>query len=219
MNARLLLLLLFWCGGCTAVIVPPATGGRDVVPVIVADYGYHSTIIFPKSDGGMMEYAYGDWTFFGLSQKSFATGFRALLGSEQAALGRRYLDRDPRQAGLAEALGAKGLLRFDAPREKVQGMERVLDRRFSARLDSIIYSPIHHLYFVKDDSRYDAAHNCNHFTANWVESLGCRIEGVVLTSDFTLGENGEPASRTFNAQSNAPSYASHSVSWPIPGHK
>jgi hypothetical protein len=207
---QFLLLIFLGCGGCTAVILPPSTTGTDPVPVIVADYGYHSTIIFPKSDGGMIEYAFGDWTFFGHNQKSFATGFHALLSSDQATIGRRLLDRDPRQQGLAEAIGAKALVRFDAPREKVLEMERELDRRFSAHLDTIIYSPQHQLYFVKDDHHYDAAHNCNHFTANLVERLGCKIEGIVLTSDFKLGENGVPLSRTHStAEATTPKFASH----------
>jgi len=207
---QILLLTFFWCGGCTAVILPPSTAGTDAVPVIVADYGYHSTIIFPKSDGGMIEYAFGDWTYFGHNEKSVGNAFHALVSSDQATIGRRRLDRDPRQAGLADAIGAKGLVRFDAPRAKVLEMERELDRRFSAHLDSIIYSPAHQLYFVKDDQRYDAAHNCNHFTASLVEGLGCKIEGIVLTSDFRLGENGVPPSRTHSTtEATTPKFASH----------
>ena len=206
----ILFLLLISCGGCTAVIVPPVSGGREMVPVFVADYGYHSTIIFPKSDGGMMEYAYGDWTYFGNNEKTIGNALHALLGSDQATIGRRWLDRDPRQPGLAEAIGAKVLVGFNAPREKVQEMEWALDRRFSAHLDSIVFTPAHQLYFVKDDARYDAAHNCNHFTASLVEGLGCKIEGIVLTSDFKLAENGEAPPRTINTtNANAPKYAAH----------
>jgi hypothetical protein len=207
---QIFLLTLVCCSGCTAVIIPPATKGTDTVPVVVADYGYHSTVIFPKSDGGMIEYAFGDWTFFGQSEKTVGNALHALIHSDQATLGRRLLDRDPRQSGLAEATGAKVLIRFDAPREKVLEMEKALDRRFSEHLDTIMYSDVHHLYFVKDDDRYNAAHNCNHFTADLLESLGCHIQGVVLTSDFKLGDNGEPPSRTHEAKDmSTPRLASH----------
>jgi hypothetical protein len=159
------------------------------VPVHVADYGYHSTIILPKSDGGLVEYAYGDWDFFGLSHKSVGTALRALFASDQAALGRRVLDREPDQPGLEDATGAKRVLRFEAPRDRVEELERALERRFSERLDSIEYSPVHHLYFVKDGERYGVAHNCNHFTAQWLERLGCKIEGMAVLSNFRMKDD------------------------------
>src|SRR5258706_266392 len=185
-------LLLFCCfaGGCAPVIVPPAIAtNSDAVPVLIADYGYHSTLILPRpGGGGMIEYAYGDWTYFGQNQKSVSTALHALMASDQATMGRRMLDREVNQPGLKEALGAKTVLRFDAPRDKVEELERALEQRFSARLDSIVYSPVHQLYFVKDDERYGVGHNCNHFPAQWLARLGCRVEGMVFTSNFKLKE-------------------------------
>jgi Protein of unknown function (DUF2459) len=201
----LVLVGLFCClGGCSAVIVPPprttpAPGGvsarGDMLPVAVADYGYHSTLILPRADGGLVEYAYGDWDYFGQSHKSFANAVHALFASEQATLGRRVLEMEPTQSGLEQATGANQILRFAAPREKVEELERELDRRFSARLDSIIYSPVHQLYFVKDDEPYGVGHNCNHFTAQWLKRLGCKVEGVVLGSSFRLKEEGAAEAR------------------------
>jgi hypothetical protein len=190
LHRRLWIILLFFCfaaTGCAPVIVPPATASNDAVPVLVADYGYHSTLILPRSGGsGMIEYAYGDWTYFGQNQKSVGTALHALMASDQATMGRRMLDREVNQPGLKEALGAKAILRFDAPREKVEQLERALEKRFSTRLDSIVYSPAHQLYFVKDDEPYGVGHNCNHFTAQWLARLGCRVEGMVFTSNFKL---------------------------------
>ena len=186
-------LALFVCGGCSAVIVPPATPSRDAVPVLVADYGYHSTIILPRTQGGLVEYAFGDWVYFGQNRKSLFTALHALLASDQATLGRRVLYAEPRQAGLESATGANTIIRFDAPRDKVIELERALEERFSAKLDSITYSPVHQLYFVKDDERYRWSNNCNHFTARWLERLGCEVRGIVLGSGFRVAE--EPGGR------------------------
>jgi len=109
------------------------------------------------------------------------------------------LDREVNQPGLKDALGAKTILRFDAPRQKVEELERALEQRFSARLDSIVYSPVHELYFVKDDEPYGVGHNCNHFTAQWLERLGCRVEGMVLTSSFKLKQPAPAAAMTETA--------------------
>jgi hypothetical protein len=173
--------------GCAAVITPPTRiAPGQAAPVIVADYGYHSTLILPRSQGGLVEYAYGDWNYFGHNNKSVSTAIHALFASDQATLGRRLLDRLPNQPGLEQATGATTLIRFDAPRDKVEDLERALEQRFSLNLDSIIYSPVHQLYFVKDNQHYGVTHNCNHFTAEWLERLGCTIEGIPITSKFRL---------------------------------
>ena len=184
----MLVLGVAWlAGGCSAVIVPPQTAGRDVVPVLVADYGYHSTLIFPRSQGGgLMEYAYGDWSFFAQSQKSFGNALHALFASDQATLGRRVLERSPDEPGIIEATGAKYVVRFDAPREQLAEIERALEERFSTRPDTGMYSPVHDLHFVKDDERYGLLNNCNHFTARLLERIGCRVEWFVGLSNFRV---------------------------------
>jgi hypothetical protein len=182
-------------GGCSAVIVPPPTPRGDAAPVLVADYGYHSTLILPRPEGGLVEYAYGDWTYFGQNQKTLGTALHALLMSDQATLGRRVLYLAPDDPGVAAATGAQSVIRFAAPREKVAALERALDARYSSRLDSITFSPVHHLYFVKDDERYGVAHNCNHFTARGLERLGCQVEGIVMMSGFRVKEVGGATTR------------------------
>ena len=210
-----ILLLCLIGGGCAPVIVPPVTAGKETVPVMVADYGYHSTLILPRSEGsGMIEYAYGDWTYFGQNQKSVSNALHALMASDQATMGRRVLDREVNQPGLIDALGAKAVLQFDAPRERVEALERALEQRFSARLDSIVYSPVHQLYFVKDDEPYRMSHNCNHFTAQWLSRLGCRVEGMVLTSNFRLKEPAAAGGGGGAAPAEAVAASSHATTRP-----
>jgi hypothetical protein len=190
----LLVVAALFAGGCSAVIVPPPTPRGDAAPVLVADYGYHSTLILPRAEGGgLIEYAYGDWTYFGRNQKTLGTALHALLMSDQATLGRRVLYLAADDPGLAAATGAQSVIRFEAPREKVAALERALDERYSSRLDSITFSPVHHLYFVKDAERYGVTNNCNHFTARGLERLGCQVEGVVMMSGFRVREVGGAA--------------------------
>jgi hypothetical protein len=190
----LLVVAAFFVGGCSVAIVPPQTPRGDAAPVLVANYGYHSTLILPRAGGdGLIEYAYGDWTYFGRNQKTLGTALHALLMSDQATLGRRVLDLSPDGPDLAKATGAEEVVRFEAPREKVAALERALDERYSSRLDSLTYSPVHHLYFVKDDERYGVTNNCNHFTARGLERLGCQVEGVVMMSGFRVREVGGAA--------------------------
>ncbi|HYE20447.1 MAG TPA: DUF2459 domain-containing protein [Tepidisphaeraceae bacterium] len=180
--------LLLIVGGCGhPTLVPPVTTG-PTLPVHVADYGYHSSLILPRQSGGLIEYAYGDWQYFAHNKKSVGAAFEALLGSKQATLGRRVLARPPVQAGLKEATGAVSVLRFDAPRDKVQRLERELDQRFATRLESIMWSYAQQLYFVMDSERYSVVNNCNDLTARWLEQLGCEVhnKGLITGSAFVL---------------------------------
>lgn len=187
----LLIALMTAAGGCSTGIVPPRVGQARAARVLVADYGYHSTVIFPDSSGRLLEYAYGDYTYFCQNQKSYLNALRALFCSEQSTLGRRELaySTDDTEA-LHKAIGAVAVLKFDAPADKVRELERTLDRRFLAAQEPPFLSAVHHLFFVKDAEHYGIAHNCNHFTAENLEQLGCKIEGWALLSKFHLVERG-----------------------------
>jgi hypothetical protein len=185
--------------GCSTGIVPPRiVGPARATQVMVADYGYHSTVIFPDSAGKLTEYAYGDYTYFCRNQKSILTALHALFCSDQATIGRRALPQetdDP--AAFNKAIGAVAVLKFDAPEDKVRELERTLDRRFAAANETPFLSPVHHLAFVRDAEHYGIGHNCNHFTAENLEMLGCKLEGWPILSKFHLvGRNdgeGEPS--------------------------
>src|SRR3954465_13264444 len=101
MNLRRLWAILLLCcaGGCAPVIIPPVTTGKDAVPVLVADYGYHSTLILPRPVCGMTGYDYGGWNYFGQNQKGLGNALHALMASDQATMGRRMLGREVNQAG------------------------------------------------------------------------------------------------------------------------
>jgi hypothetical protein len=190
------LAVVFWtalaAGGCSTLIVPPKVEPAAATQVMVADYGYHSTVIFPDSKGAMVEYAYGDWTYFSLNQKSYLNALRALLCSDQASLGRRVLTQPSDDtAAFSGAIGAKSVLKFDVPADKVRELERALDRRFAAAHETPFFSKVHNLLFVKDGEHYSVVHNCNHFTAENLEQLGCRVEGWALLSKFHLPEPDE----------------------------
>ena len=168
------------------MVVPPASDGGPTSNVHVADYGYHSSLILPKPDGNLVEYTYGDWTYFAQNQKSFGTMAAALLNSDQATLGRRILPESSDLETLREALGAKTLVRFAAPGPSVSRLEHELETRYTANLPTLIYAPAHKAYFVKDDQPYSWLHNCNHMTAHWLEQLGCHVEGWVMLSRFSV---------------------------------
>lgn len=155
---------------------------------MVADYGYHSTVIVPRADGRLVEYAFGDHSYFGQNDKSFLKALHALFLSDQATLGRRLIEPIPPSVKMEDATGALTIVRIDAPKEKVSQLERDLDVRFIHQIDTVHWSDVHNLYFVKDAQPYSLKNNCNVETARWLEKIGCRIQGCVVGSQFTLAE-------------------------------
>lgn len=155
---------------------------------MVADYGYHSTVIVPRADGRLVEYAFGDHSYFGKNDKSVLKALRALFLSDQATLGRRLIEPIPPSLKMEDATGALTIVRLEAPRERVTQLEHDLDLRFIHQIDTVHWSDVHNLFFVKDPQPYSLRNNCNVETARWLEKIGCRIEGCVVGSQFTLAE-------------------------------
>ena len=186
----------FASGGCvTTTIVPPAPSGDDV-PVFVTDYGRHSSLIVPAKARYYNEYAFGDFNWFALSRTRGSDALRAMIWSAGSTLGRRQLELefdDP--AAVASDTTAWKVLRFDAPRDRVEKLIEQLDAAYFARYDTVTYNPSSAMWFVRSREPYNALHNCNHLTARWLRQLGCEVRGSAIFSRFRLGGARRPAAR------------------------
>src|ERR1700722_10035619 len=81
-------------GGCGTV--HPPTNPTDPIPVYLADYGVHSSVILPTEKGKFVEYVFGDWGFAVENHDWFIPDVpRALFFSTQAGFGRRFLSEAP----------------------------------------------------------------------------------------------------------------------------
>ena len=177
-------------GGCvTTRIVPPRPSGDDA-SVFVTDYGRHSSVLLPTPQGHYNEYAFGDFNWFALSHTTQSDALHAMLWSAGATLGRRQIELkidDP--TAVASDTAAYKVIRFRAPRAKVEALIARLDADFYARHDTVTYNTASAMWFVRSDEPYNALHNCNHLTARWLKSLGCQIRGTAIFSKFTLAES------------------------------
>ena len=187
---RILLLLAcaFATTGCiTTQITPPPPSGDDV-PIFVTDYSRHSSILLPASQGHYVEYAFGDFDWFALSETGASDGFRALFFSAGSTLGRRQLNlpenADP--AAVAKETEAERALRIEVPRDKASALLEQLDDAYFARYDTITYNPASSMWFVRSREPYNALHNCNNLTARWLRELGCKVRGTALFSKFRI---------------------------------
>src|SRR5207248_2769122 len=171
--------------GCAAHVTPPPTP-PNAARVFVADYGRHSSIVLPDNNGGLVEFAFGDWDWFAANRTGIGNAFAAMLWSPGSCFGRRLLAAGPDQSDLKKIVGCRRLLSFYAAKEKVDALRAQLTSRFIRRLDTVLYNPENDFWFVRDSERYSLWHNCNHLTAAWLGELGCRVRGSAMLSDFQI---------------------------------
>ena len=172
-------------GGCATRVVPPANPANPVA-VYITDYGRHSSILLPMGDGHLMEYSYGDWEFYALNKYKWYIGASKLFFSDGSGLGRRILAQPGDDEALHKLLGCKRLMRVDIEQSRVSNLLEELDRRYSAKIETMIYNDYGHNYFVKDESHYWLFHTCNAMTGQWLEKLGCKVGGFPVISNFEV---------------------------------
>jgi hypothetical protein len=180
--------LLVACGsaGCvTTTIVPPPPSGDDL-PIFVTDYSRHSSILLPAPEGHYVEYAFGDFNWFALSQTRASNAVHAMFWSAGATLGRRQLELLDDPLAVASDTEAEKVIRLQAPRAKVDALRDELDAAYFARHDTITYNPASSMWFVRSSEPYNALHNCNHLTARWLRRLGCKVHGAAIFSKFRI---------------------------------
>ncbi|WP_416669276.1 DUF2459 domain-containing protein [Egbenema bharatensis] len=166
-------------------IIPPAEVAAPVT-VYVMNQDYHSRLVLPQ-DESWVQYAYGDWQYFALYQQSVRTALQALLVPTQGAIGRRTYDniRDLQQA--TEFYNGS-LVSFIADNQNVAQLVEQLNSRFNQNIETVIVNPLNRMSFVQDERDYTLLHNSNHEVAEWLEALGCQVEGIVLWSGFQVQE-------------------------------
>jgi hypothetical protein len=168
--------------------IAPPTAPVAPTTVYVIDYGYHGRLILPAHQGGLLQYAYGDWNYFALERQNWNNALAALLIPTQGTLGRRKFKE---LAELRQVLGPDWqdiLLSFEVASSKALHLEESLEVRFHQNMDTSVFNPHNGLTFVKDERDYSLLHNSNHELVSWLEALDCRVEGFVALPNFQLQE-------------------------------
>ncbi|MEP0845417.1 MAG: hypothetical protein HRF50_01190 [Phycisphaerae bacterium] len=176
-DRRLLLLVtLSACAlpACAMRIEPPANP-QDPVPVVVADYGYHLSLILPSTSGGSVEFAYGWWDWFALNHDRWYNALPLLLLPGKGALGTRTLPCPPSDRGLKQHVAAEGWHELNVEREKAARVRDELQAQYDSARPTEVYNPVVGLYLVHHRRLYTLTHNCNSAVAEWLEALGARV--------------------------------------------
>lgn len=166
------------------VIVPPA---RPVAPVIVyvVKYGIHSRLVLPDRQRGLIQYAYGDWNYFALSQQDWNDALAALLIPTPGTLGRRqFINFDQLRGTFRQPDDA--ILSFAVAGAKVKQLLKSLNHRYYRHIQTQIENPQNRLTLVQDDHNYTLLHNSNHQLVMWLEDLECQVHGFVTFARFQV---------------------------------
>jgi hypothetical protein len=176
--------------GCGATVHPPAHVA-DPVPVYVADYGVHSTLMLPvagPNDGRYVEYAFGDWGYCAANRGAPQDAVGALLASWGSALGRRYMVLTPgNDYPLPRVSLPKSAFAVTVSRARAECVLKKLDARWEKHAKTAVHVGSNDVTYVKDPAPYGLFSSCNRFTADTLMELGCEVDGPAVSSNFNRG--------------------------------
>ncbi len=188
--ARLLRLAPLWLLlllplGCTYQIRPPLDP-QNPVSVFVADYGYHSTLLLPRGDNGVVEYAYGEREWFAHNHEEWYRVAPVLLWPTPAVLGRRELAAPPTYQALREHVRPQALHEIPVERAAADRLAQELDAEFESRRGEAIVNKRLDMTFVPYGPPYCLFSHCNMFVAEWLRDIGCDVTGLAAIADFRV---------------------------------
>lgn len=193
MRSALLLLLTAASapGGCVAVAYPPAPP-EDPVPVFLLRQGAHTGVILPAEgaeEGAWVEYAFGNWGWYGEGNRNTAYAAYALAVPSKSALGRRYAQAHPHEDAVLLERGAS-LQGFQAERALVAELRHELDEEFESA--GVVPRLVGNsgLLVVPARKQYALNYNCADATISWMQRLGCSVPIGGITRSIELREAG-----------------------------
>jgi len=173
--------------GCATVVVPPAAP-EEPQAVYLLDHGRHSSLVLPAEGGRVTRWEYGDWAYFALNERGPGTASGALLGPSRAALGRQRLPGPASVSGLRRRVRVpiERLHAVEVEGEAVRALRERLEGIHRAAEGAAVYNPRYELEFVPHPEPYSARHNSNTVVAEWLQRLGCRVEGAGLWASWSV---------------------------------
>ena len=195
--------------GCATTIVPPELVERPRA-VFVLDHGRHSSLVLPHRRG-FVRYAYGDWGWYAEVETGGMEAIRAVLLPSRGGLGRSVVEDAATRKGLCDRLrvGVEAIHEVKVEADRVIALRSTLEARHRANYASVKYNARYDLAFVEHPEPYAFWNNSNHKVAEWLEQLGCTVEGssfwawwqVKPPSEIEGGEKRTPTSEPVRCES------------------
>lgn len=152
--------------------------------------GRHAGLLLPCADGRIVEYGYGDWSWYALAENDWWRAPGTVLWPSQATLGRRYVPV-PAPDAIGETYGAGRLTPFRVSREQAARLVAQLDADFAAGGEPR-FNALYDMEFVKHPERFWMFHDCHDEVGEWLEELGCSVSWAPIRSRLKLAAEGSP---------------------------
>ncbi len=152
----------------STVTQPPAP--EDPATVYLLSSGRHAGLVLPRADGRLVEYGYGDWSWYALAEDDWWRAPGTVLWPNRAALGRR--DVGPEELDSVDGPGR--LVPIVVARARAGALLERLEREFAAAGEPH-YNAAYDMEFVAHPRRFWIFHDCHDEVAEWLESLGCTV--------------------------------------------
>ena len=176
------------CAGCWTITPPAKATLKDPVPVFVADYGEHSSVLLMQSPGVYVEYSFGDWAYAVNNYDSIFNALAALTISFQGAYGRTFTPMEPGDPVPRTVRTPTSITRIDVEREKLAKVCAEMDARYQRGRYAPVYNSQNQAFFVRDNMHYSLLDNCNDMTGRILRKLGCETHGICTSAMFTVEE-------------------------------
>jgi hypothetical protein len=180
-----LLAVIILLAGCANTIRPPETpAGMRTVYVI--DLGRHTRLAFELPDGGLVEYAYGEWRWYAKMEDQWWRAPAVMLWPTQGTLGRWQWPEPDAKARLLDEYDKLIVLELPAEADRVDALLATLDRDFNRRSGELLRNTTYRLDFVPYDRRYWLFNNSNHAVKEWLQELGYEVRGSGIFAEWKL---------------------------------
>jgi hypothetical protein len=166
--------------GCVGTVTRPDDTTLDQPrPAFLLDHGRHSTLVLTREDDSMIRYLYGEWRWYALQETGFFRVWPTLFFPTQAALGRKELDGPPGKDTIRRQIPVviRKIHELSVEAERIDELDRKLEQRFEAAIDTRHHNPVYDLEFVHHPRDYTVFYNSNHVVADWLRELGIEVRG------------------------------------------
>jgi hypothetical protein len=174
------LILLSGCENTIRLAEEPV----DIRSVYLVDLGRHTRLAFELPDGGLVEYAYGEWRWYAKMEDQWWRAPPVMLWPTQGTLGRREWPAPGAAARLLDEYDGLIVLELSAEAQRVDALISELDRDFSQRTGELLRNTSYRLDFVPHHRPYWLFSNSNHAVKRWLQKLGFEVMGSGMFADW-----------------------------------
>jgi hypothetical protein len=166
--------------------VDPPRSLRSPVTVRLTTAGRHSGLLLPCGDGRVVEYGYGEWSWYALAKNDWWRAPATVLWPNAGTLGRRYV-READIVAMGERYGSGRISAFSVERRDAQRLLARLDAEFAAG-GAPLHSDLYDMDFVRCSERFWFVHDCHDEVADWLRELGCFVPPAPIRIGLVVGE-------------------------------